>query len=77
MSNQDLVYWTWFKFYWSYAKRGKDDRTSQKFIFLGKSHNSKTALIGVKDEKGAFKVRKPRKITFIEQKLLNYKSFSA
>ena len=44
---------------------------------MGSSDNSKTYLIGVKDEKGTFKVRKSRNVTFNEQKMFNNNSLSA
>ena len=46
--------------------RGKFDRTSQKGKFLGSSDNSKTYLIGVRNDKGVFKVRKSQNVTFNE-----------
>ena len=47
--------------------RGKIDRTSQKF--LGSSDNGKTYLIGVRNDKGVFKVRRSRNVTFNESLL--------
>ena len=53
----------------------KIDRTSQKGIFLGSSANSKTYLIGVKDEKGTFK--KSKNVTFNEKQMFNNNSLNA
>ena len=44
---------------------------------MGSSDNSKTYLLGVKDQKGTFKVRKSRNVTFDERKLFNNNSLSA
>ena len=49
--------------------RGKIDRTSQKGIFLGSSDNSKTYLVGTPNDKGIFKVRKSRNVTFNENEM--------
>ena len=49
--------------------RGKIDRTSQKGIFLGSSDNSKTYLVGIPNDKGVFKVRKSRYVTFNENEM--------
>ena len=49
--------------------RGKIDRTSQKGIFLGSSDNSKTYLVGIPNDKGVFKVRKSRNVTFNENEM--------
>ena len=49
--------------------RGKIDRTSQKGIFLGSSDNSKTCLLGIPNDKGVFKVRKSRNLTFNENQM--------
>ena len=57
--------------------RRKNDRTSQKGIFLGSSDNTKTHLIGIKDEKATFIIRKSRSVTFNKQKMFNNKSLSA
>ena len=55
--------------------RGNIDQTSQKCIFLGSLDNSKTHLIGIKDAKGTFNIRKSRNLTFNKQKI--NKSLSA
>ena len=49
--------------------RGKIDRTSQKGIFLGSSDNSKTYLIGIRNDTGVFKVRKSLIVTFNENEM--------
>ena len=49
--------------------RGKIDRISQKGIFLGSSENSETYLIGIRNDKGVFKVRKSRNLTFNENEM--------
>ena len=49
--------------------RGKIDRTSQKRIFLGSSDNSKSYLVGIPNDKGVFKVRKSRNVTFNENEM--------
>ena len=48
---------------------GKIDRTFQKGIFLGSSEKSKTYLIGIRNDKGVFKVRKSRNVTFNENEM--------
>ena len=54
--------------------RGKIDRTSQKEIFLGSSDNSKTYLVDIPNDKGVFKVRKSRNVTFNENEMFITKS---
>ena len=49
--------------------RGKIDRTSQKEIFLGSSDHRKTYLVGIPNDKGVFKVRKSRNVTFNENEM--------
>ena len=54
--------------------RGKIDRTSQKGIFLGSSDNGKIYLVDILNDKGIFKVRKSRNISFNENDLfIEYK----
>ena len=47
----------------------KIDRTSQKGIFLESAENSKTYLIGIRNDKEVFKVRKSRNVTFNENEM--------
>ena len=47
----------------------KIDRTSYKGIFLGSSDNSKTYLIGIRNDKEVFKVKKSRNVTCNENKM--------
>ena len=49
--------------------RGNIYRTSQKGILLGSSDNSKTYLVGIPNDKGVFKVRKSRNVTFNENEM--------
>ena len=49
--------------------RGKIDRISRKGNFLGSSDISRTYLIGIQNEKGVFKFRKSRNITFNEKEM--------
>ena len=49
--------------------RVKIDRTSHKGIFFRSSDNSKTYLIGIRNDKGVFKVGKSRNVTFNESKI--------